>query len=218
MEGFRCPRKTNSQTSFSNLHANAIDSRSINIDWQEARGEDGEGWWWRSYEASECDKCKVLVVLDAGQGDDEHRHCPGLDDEEAHADCMNHVPLAEGPMMNYWYPVEISDCTKAARKIADLPLCVVEFSGGTTGLALTGGGMDLSWEICEAFIKIGELPPVNFSRLPSMADKKLDKRNRLIIAACVKSNEIAIERARRNIEEIENTAKWMRRDARRRGK
>jgi hypothetical protein len=84
------------------------------------------------------------------------------------------ISEAEGPMMNYWYPLEgISDETEASEAalgLSGLPLCVVEVDG-SYGLALTGGGMDLSWEIAEAYVRLGMLPPVHFADLPSMAGK-----------------------------------------------
>lgn len=206
-------KKNKFDAEISALSASATDCQSVHIDWQEERGEDSEGW--RSFETSECSECGKVLVLDAGQGEEQHRHLADFGDGET---CIGNVSMVEGPMMNYWYPVEISDCAEAARKIADLPLCVVEFRDGSTGLALTGGGMDLSWQICEAFIRIGELPPVAFSRLPAMASLKLDKRHRLIVAACIKSSEIQIRQAERNIEEINRTVATLRKDARQRGK
>ena len=83
----------------------------------------------------------------------------------------------EGPMMNYWYPVDhITDedeAEQAAVKLQDVPLCVVEVNGDY-GLALTGGGMDLSWDICKAFVLIGALPPVHFADLPDMGPTYAD--------------------------------------------
>lgn len=91
-------------------------------------------------------------------------------------------------MMNYWYPVEITDVEEAAKKIVHLPLCVVQVKDDDdeleTGLALTGGGMDFSWEICEAFIRLGYAPPLHFADLPGIAGKRLSDRNRLILEGC----------------------------------
>lgn len=70
---------------------------------------------------------------------------------------------AEGPLINYMYPVAHGDDEDLARdwavRIAELPLCVVMLDG-VTGLALTGGGMDLSWSIARAFVAIGYRPPM----------------------------------------------------------
>lgn len=76
-------------------------------------------------------------------------------------------------MMNFFYPCEIDDCDDAAETIAHLPLCVIQFRDGETGFALTGGGQDLSWEICEAYIAVGCCPPFHFcSDLPRLAGHK----------------------------------------------
>jgi hypothetical protein len=83
------------------------------------------------------------------------------------------------PMMNYYYklPNHHTFGPSDARKLEGLPLCIVTFGRGQgaledeQALALTGGGMDLSWEICEAFMRLGFLPPAAFARVPAMAGK-----------------------------------------------
>ena len=93
---------------------------------------------------------------------------------------------AEGPMMNYWYPIGsdyVDDVEAWASAIVDLPLCAVVVDG-VAGLALTGGGMNLSWEIAEAFIRCGFLPPLGpCSDLPQMAGMKLDATKRTVLQA-----------------------------------
>lgn len=89
------------------------------------------------------------------------------------------------PLMSYYYPLPDLDSDTDPAVIEDLPLVIVEFlDDNAYGLALTGGGMDLSWEICEAFTRLGYLPPFHFCRLPLMAGKKDNERNRAILAAC----------------------------------
>ena len=91
---------------------------------------------------------------------------------------------AEGPMMNYFYPVSDytpGDMEEWAAKITDLPLCVVEIDG-ERGLALTGGGMDLSWEIAEAFIRLGYYPPT-WIDLPAMSGRGESEKDRAIASA-----------------------------------
>jgi hypothetical protein len=110
---------------------------------------------------------------------------------ETRANACTATLYNEGPVMSYWYPVRIDDCEEAAKKIAHLPLCVVEFEDGRTGLALTGGGMDLSWEVCEAFIALGYWPPVHFCDLPRMADRGESAHDRSVIEACAESCRIA---------------------------
>ncbi len=169
-----------------NLSACFIDATATNIDWREAFGEDCEGW--RAFEAVECDECSELRVCN-GYGEE---HCCDLD-PEGESDCEG-VFYSEGPMMNYWYPVEVDDLDEAAKAIAYLPLCLVEFRDGSQGLALTGGGMDLTWEIAEAYITLGFLPPLEYCDLPRMAGP-LREGWRNVVAACKRTAQITSDRA-----------------------
>lgn len=93
---------------------------------------------------------------------------------------------SDGPMMNFLYPVAEEDESTArdwAYAIRDLPLCVVEVDG-RHGLALTGGGMNLSWEIARAFVAIGYRPPVDVVSLPRMVDHT-DERHRPALLATI---------------------------------
>lgn len=92
--------------------------------------------------------------------------------------------LAEGPMMAWYWAVEDDAdsfdedrLAELAGLIKDLPLCVV-WIDGTLGLALTGGGMDLSWEIAEAFIRLGWYPPSSLS-LPGFDYGTPDQRSQI---------------------------------------
>ena len=143
------------------LYYSAIDVKPRNYDWSEGYPER-----WDYYAASRCEECREIVV---GKGGEQHRDI----DEES--DCRGYIPQNDGPMMNYFYPLPCfrEDVYEAAKKIVDLPLCIVEFMDEADedryALALTGGGMDLSWEICEAYMRLGYLPPAHFADLPDYA-------------------------------------------------
>lgn len=174
------------------LSGDAIESQTRRVDdWAAGYGEK-----WDYYEAGACDKCGKLIVA---QGETMHK-----DWADGDCDCDGYV-FCEGPMMNYWYPLpdEVRAPEKAAELIADLPLCIVHMQDTDEwGLALTGGGQDLSWEICEAFMRLGYCPPHHF-RLPGMAGKDYGSpRNRWIIAGCRKSAQVMIKRARWNIRSL----------------
>jgi ribosomal protein L32 len=169
----------------------AIDVTPQAIDWSEAMGENMEGW--TSFECSQCEGCSRWVTSNT-TGQTEH-NCieptiPDEDDNDIDNECDVTIHN-EGPQMNYWYPVKLNDCMKAAGLIKHLPLCVVEFEDGRTGLALTGGGMDLSWEICEAFIALGYFPPLHFCDLPRMGSRGQSDKDRATIDACRESCRIA---------------------------
>jgi len=158
------------------MSCQAVDVKPVDFD-----PSVGFGDTWDYVEAVCCEKCGLAVV---GSGGGSHADC---DDD---ADCDGYVPTSEGPIMNYWYPVEINDTEEAARLLVGLPLCVVTVSDAT-GLALTGGGMDLSWEICEAFMRLGMLPPAHFANLPGMAGRGTSAKDRWIASGCIRSCNVA---------------------------
>ena len=115
----------------------------------------------------------------------------------------------EGPMMNYWYPIEEDageysrfDPVWAAVKITDEPLCVV-LVDDKYGLALTGGGMDLSWNVCRAFMKVGKLPPAHFSDLPAFAEEWSETKD-LVVAGMRRSLEWMRDQMTYRLERLES--------------
>lgn len=144
----------------------------------------------------------------ADNTDDEGDPLPGTLTADEWRELIEATPSmygAEGPMMNYFYPLNESDgnslgrwedsfdTVEAAYRLRDLPLCLVE-RDGDYGLALTGGGMDLTWEIVAAYVALGYLPPVSFSRLPGMAGMPNGASDRLVIAAVSRSLSAMIDR------------------------
>lgn len=98
------------------------------------------------------------------------------------------------PMMNFIYPLP-DDWTppeNIKKLFEDIALTVVYvIEDDQYYLALTGGGMDLSWDICKAHIRLGFLPPTEFCYLPNFAGMKLTKENKELIEACKRACEIA---------------------------
>ena len=172
------------------LHYGAADVRSVNYSW----ADHDIGTEWEPYEAVECEECGG-VYSDSGE-----EKCP-----------LGHpLSTGEGPMMSYYYPLPgfRGDPNEAAKRIVDLPLCLVYFpKEDDYALALTGGGMNLQWEICEAFIRLGYLPPVRFSDLPNMAGRGKSKRDQVIIRACLRSFDGARDRATAGIDELRRMLK-----------
>lgn len=89
--------------------------------------------------------------------------------EELELDEDTYREYADGPMMNHLWPLEtIQDPRDVALAIAGHNLCVI-VDGDTAeirGLALTGGGMDLSWDIAAGYVAAGYLPPLALLPLP----------------------------------------------------
>lgn len=155
----------------SELSYAALDVTSRGYDWSENYGE-GQ---WQSYEAANCYACERLVI-----STDPQCKC-GKDNQEQF----------EGPMMNYYYalPAFDMDAEKAARRLKDIPLCLVNFAepdddSDEWALALTGGGMNLAWEICAAYVALGYIPPRHFwDSLPKFASAGMTPQRRAVLAA-----------------------------------
>lgn len=107
------------------------------------------------------------------------------------------------PMMNYYYPLGKLDDPGAAQRVLDGlgPVVVVELDGEYV-LALAGGGMDFSWEICQAHLALGFYPPLHFCELPRMSGRGDSDRDLAILAGCVESAEIAARWAQNTVKRL----------------
>ncbi len=126
---------------------------------------------------------------------------------------------AEGPVMNFWYPCPAAinddeEATEAAIALRDLPLCVVEVDGNY-GLALTGGGQDHTWEIVEAFVRLGQLPPVHYAGdLPAIAGRGNTDVDIILTRACHLALSEMIDRLTRQQKDLTHRkSMWMRENA-----
>jgi hypothetical protein len=110
------------------------------------------------------------------------------------------------PMMNYYYPLpdyngdESDDQLLLDREGGSVALVRV---GDKVVLALTGGGMDLSRDICEGFMLLGYLPPLKYCDIPHFGGDKLTARLAWIISGCVRSCEVAVSQAAHTKERLE---------------
>lgn len=208
-------------------YLDAIDARPILFTFEpnmlDGYGERGdEDGSWSYTEAERCEDCGAVIV----NGDDhywraftedgssvgwlpmdeaqslggDHEACPheGEDSRDLYA---------EGPMMSVLWPCEIEDPDEAARVLVSLPLCPVSTPAGD-GLALTGGGMDLSWEIAEAFLRLGQLPP-SVLDLPAMAGYRLIPERAVIVACLRRSHELSEAWARSRAERLDRLVAQM---------
>lgn len=187
------------------MYSDALYVQSIDIDWRERMGVDMEGF--ESYECETCDKCEARVLVSFG-GDCSHSDHDGTD-------CDGWIGSCEGPMMSYYYPIPgYRGDRDDARMLEGLPLALVRFSDGEWALALTGGGMDLSWEICEGFMRLGYLPPLRFcTDLPDFAGDTY-KRRAYVLKGAARACTIAGEWAKRGAERVRDRAKKLRAAAR----
>jgi len=99
------------------------------------------------------------------------------------------------PMMNYRYPLphfddkKLSDeDIKKALDRAGAVTLITDLKSDEKYLALTGGGMDMSWDIVKGYVNLGFAPPAQFCRnLPSFAGNRLTSENKEAIEGCRKS-------------------------------
>lgn len=176
-----------------------LDSKPVHIDWSTPDGDDADEprvEWWEA-EKVEHDGNTYTVVLDQ-TGDvhavwtlsgvridrdsyDDYEYDNSDDDGELNAGAMTQETFdalidaetyATGPAMNYWYPIDDDlSGVDAAYALRGMPLVPVMVDG-KYGLALSGGGQDLTWEIIEAFTALGYVPPVHFaSHVPGIAGR-----------------------------------------------
>lgn len=192
------------QIEVSELRTDALDMEPEEYDWSEGYPD-----VWDYVEAPSCPECDSYCTWDR---DEYEWVCPKEECEHFGQTVEPHEHGAEGPMMNYHYPLPHDFARwgwyEAAEQIRDLPLCVVYFENeGDYSLALTGGGMDLSWQICEAFMRLGYLPPVHFANLPGMAGTGDRPDERKVVEGCVRSleewAEIEQRRSRNYVEDAQ---------------
>lgn len=108
--------------------------------------------------------------------------------EEQHAPMMNTLwPLPD----NFEIPDDVRDRLDN--------MTVVSVYGGPirdgTFLALTGGGMDMSWAIARTYVNLGYLPPAALGKLPEMGGMDFNApQNERVIRALSKSHKHMIDR------------------------
>jgi len=136
------------------------------------------------------------------------------------------------PMMNYLYPLEEFEIhkkrftdreLKKALDDAGAVTLIQRNDDGEYYLALSGGGMDLSWDICAGYVNLGYLPPFTFCEgLPEYAGEEYkDIRHQNVIFACQRSISFVEARAKHAMQELQKFidkaygSKWTWEDGRR---
>ena len=67
----------------------------------------------------------------------------------------------------------------------------------TWGIIPNGGGDNYQWEIVEAFMVLGYLPPLDLCTLPDIKDRGEDRFDRWLIEGCKRATEAVVDRATR---------------------
>lgn len=177
----------------------AIDVEHLYVDTASVVPHDrdwSEGWpeEWEFRSVVECAGCGEPIVYNGSYAECDDEECELYQDQQDDF-------YDEGPMMNYAYALPETPSNEEILGLQHLPLVVVDHADGSSELALSGGGMDLSWEICEAFMVLGHLPPLHFCDLPRMG-KEDSPANRKIIAACKRTAEWTSSRASSTAERL----------------
>lgn len=127
----------------------------------------------------------------------------GPQDWETVIDGMKEEDLEDyGPKMSYYYllpkdfyedhsTAQSGSLAGAVGEVNKCNLCLVYLKEEDRyALVLTGGGMDLSWSICEGFMRLGFLPPLKFCELPNY-HQKLTTRLLWVVAGCRRSARVS---------------------------
>jgi hypothetical protein len=155
----------NSRTAMLKFWPGYVGMTPLMLDWETAQSAyfNGNGPLVEIYSAVRCEDCGKIVTNNGSSG--------SHNDVTNDTDCEGWIE-STFPMMNYGYAISaerVGGLEAAARLLVDLPVCLVEYDD-VTYLALTGGGMDLSWELAQAYLLLGWLPPLEFCDLSSDAD------------------------------------------------
>ncbi len=159
-----------------------------------------------------CNYCTATYIDEVYDEDDP---CPN-------EECYNAEGTLErpdcAPQMNYYYSLPYyegdPESDQATLYLSSANVVLVKIIGvdddeDVYALALSGGGMDLSFDICHAFILLGYAPPLQFCELPDFAGQ--DNRREpfaSIIKACLQSVKAATQRANRKKEKLLAAQSW----------
>jgi hypothetical protein len=155
--------------SIEGLSLAAVEVVSKPFDW----AAEGEGQAWNNVYAPGvmCPDCET--VFPDGEATATCPHCSNAYLEERAGD----------PMMNYVWPLPAFGGEDGGAEIAQgtlmearINICLVQVADigperdDEYGLALTGGGMNLAWDIAQAYVLLGYVPPVAlYDSLPCFA-------------------------------------------------
>lgn len=131
-------------------------------------------------------------------------------------------PSYPEPMMNAVWPIHLPyrmTEDEAAKRLNEcsISMCLIRIEGSdyeesTYALAMTGGGMDMSWSIAAAYIALNCLPPHHL-RLPHYAGMRVTKQLLTVVRALEQSNKELQERTQANLHDIKLVRKMLRENA-----
>jgi len=177
-----------------------VDAKPQDFDFGEGYGERWELW---QPPFGSMSKDEILKYLEYAVGKNYMDEYKDKNKEELEDDAYELYREQEEPMMNYIYPLgqNFRPEDDSWKKLNNTTIVEID---GEYYLALTGGGMDMTWQIAESYINLGYYPPAHYCRLPRMAGKDYkSEKNQRIITACKESLDTVSTWALNNKEELE---------------
>lgn len=202
------------------LNCDAIDVTTRSYDfssatWSESLDADGTGWEviYPTFEDADAEECSRFLDSCGRDVPPRSAHliseegAPEEFDDDAHLEELREAcekaceeardDDAYSPMMSYAWPIPGCDLdgANALRLALDGECMTLVSIDGEPHLALTGGGMDLSWSIARSYVALGYWPPATLT-LPDFAESHFDYRLALILAESQRIAETWIARKR----------------------
>ena len=183
----------------------AVDVNSAYFNFGE---EFGVTWDEVSLGLLQCNFCETTYIEDAF---DEGEKCPDEHCTSEYSSTLERPEIA--PMMNYYYELpyyegdpEEDQLTlyQSSANVVLVRMPNIKDNGDSYALALSGGGMDLSWDICHAYILLGYAPPLHFCNLPDLGQDNRQEPYQLILKACLQSAKSVAYRANRQIKQLQS--------------
>jgi len=197
-----------SETPVKELWCDAIHEMPVDFDWSEGYSDCWEIVY-PDLDQWDAKQCREWLD-DRGYG---HNHLDRQDDD--YLNDLREIVRERmyesddcAPVMSYCYPLpNLRMSAEQAQAAVEDTNCVAvnvkdEYGDWETVVALAGGGMDLSWDICEAYMLLGYLPPLHFCRLPRFVGWRLTAHRAWIIAGCNRSCQVAMAHARSSLRDL----------------
>jgi hypothetical protein len=194
---------------FTSFRNDYIELKPVNYDWSVGYTENWNLVYpdFSEYELSDLERVAECYGIDLDDYETDDENFDKEDLIEAINEHFQENPHDLEPMMNYYYPLTHDiEPDKLQALILDKAsgLVVIEVND-SYALVLKAGGMDMSWEIVQAFVLMGFLPPAHFAELKQQAGRGDSDEDKRLIKACMRSLKIAMDWNRYALERLAKT-------------
>lgn len=191
------------------LRTDYIELKPVNHDWSVGYTENWDLVYpdFSEYELSDLERVAEDCGIDLNDYETDNEDFDKEELEEAISEYFQENPHELEPMMNYYYPIvhEVEPGKLQALILDKASGLVVIEVNNSYALVLKAGGMDMSWEIVQAFTLMGFLPPTHFAELKQMAGRGDSDEDKRLIKACMRSLKIAMDWNRFALERLAKT-------------